>query len=334
MNEFRTVIKLKDSYEKVSYDSVLLFAGSCFSENIGNKFIERQFSAAVNPFGILYNPVSVKQGLEILLEKRLFQKDDLFRHEGRWHSFYHHSRFSSPEKTEALKTINENIDKGHDVLKKADFLFITFGTAWVYENVEDGTIVANCHKLPASRFRRYRLGVGEIVKSYSGLVDRLREFNPGLKIIFTVSPVRHWKDGAHGNQLSKSVLLLAVDELVRKFYHVDYFEAYELVVDDLRDYRFYAEDMLHPGSVAVDYIWDRLSDMYFDDDAKSFVKEIEKIIKAKEHRPFNEKGEEYRAFLSNMAKKLDVLSERFPAADLKKDKEYFKHKLDMIVTNL
>ena len=140
--------------------------------------------------------------------------------------------------------------------------------------------------------------------------------------------MRHWKDGAHGNQLSKSVLLLAIDELVRKFDHVDYFPAYELVMDDLRDYRFYAEDMLHPGSVAVNYIWDRLSDMYFDGDAKLFVKETEKIIKAREHRPFNEKSEEHRAFLSNMVKKLDELSGRFPKADLKEDKEYFKHKLN------
>ena len=328
MNEFRTVIKLQNSDEKISYDSVLLFMGSCFSENIGDKFIERRFNAVVNPFGILYNPVSVKQSMEILMEKRLFQKNDLFRYEGLWHSFYHHSRFSSLERTTVLKTINENIEKGHDVLKKADFLFITFGTSWVYENIEDGTVVANCHKLPASRFRRYRLGIGEIVESYSGLIDSLREFNPGLKIIFTVSPVRHWKDGAHGNQLSKSVLLLAVDELVQKFEYVDYFPAYELVMDDLRDYRFYAEDMLHPGSVAVDYIWNRLLDVYFDDNAKLFVKETEKIIKAREHRPFNEKGEEYRAFLSNMIKKLDELSGRFPKADLKEDKEYFKHKLN------
>jgi len=323
MNEFRTVVKLR-STKVISYDSVLLFMGSCFAESIGDKFVNRRFNAIVNPFGVLYNPVSVKQGLEILLEKRLFDENDLFEHESRWHSFYHHSRYSSADKDFALEKINADVKKGHETLRNADFLFVTFGTSWVYENIENGNIVANCHKLPASRFIRYRLEVNDITGIYSGLISKMRELNPDLKIIFTVSPVRHWKDGAHGNQLSKSVLLLAIDELERKFENVGYFPAYELVMDDLRDYRFYAEDMIHPSSVAVDYIWGRLSDTYFDDKARLFVKEMERVMKAREHRPFNDKGEEYRAFLENNLKKLESLSVRFPGIDIQEDKEYIK----------
>jgi len=325
MNEFRTVIKLQESDVKISYNSVLLFMGSCFSENIGEKFTERRFGTMVNPFGILYNPVSVKQSVEILLNKSLFDEGMLFEHEGMWHSFYHHSRFSSPDKRKVIETINRSIVEGHEKLKSADFLFITFGTSWVYKNVEDESIVANCHKLPASKFRRFRLNVDEIVESYSHLLSSLNEFNPDLKIVLTVSPVRHWKDGAHGNQLSKSVLLLAIDELVSRFSNVDYLPSYELVMDDLRDYRFYAEDMLHPGSLAVDYIWDRLEETYFDSTAKEYVREVEKVIRAVNHRPFNRAGDEYRSFARRETERLTNMERRFPDVDLAEYFKYFKN---------
>ncbi len=308
---------------KISYNSVLLFMGSCFSENIGEKFTERRFNAMINPFGVLYNPVSVKQSIEILLNRSLFDGDMLFKHEGLWHSFYHHSRFSSPDKDEVVETINKSIVEGHEKLKIADFLFITFGSAWIFQDVEDERIVANCHKLPASRFRRFRLNVDEIVESYSQLMVALKEFNPDLNIVLTVSPVRHWKDGAHGNQLSKSVLLLAIDELVSRFSKVGYFPSYELVMDDLRDYRFYAEDMLHPGSLAVDYIWDRLSDMYFDAKAGEYVREMEKVIRAVSHKPFNRKGDEYRKFAKRESERLKEMIKRFPGVDLTEYYDFF-----------
>ncbi len=323
MSEFRTVIKLGGSDVKISYNSVLLFMGSCFSESIGEKFTERRFNAMVNPFGILYNPVSVKQSIEILLKKVLFDDDMLFENEGLWHSFYHHSRFSSPDKKRVVENINKSIIEGHEILKKADFLFITFGTAWVYENLTDGKIVANCHKLPASKFRRFRLKVDDIVEGYTRLLESLGKFNPNLNIVFTVSPVRHWKDGAHGNQLSKSVLLLAIDELANRYSNVSYFPSYELVMDDLRDYRFYAEDMLHPGSLAVDYIWNRLSETFFDAKAKEFVKEIEKVMKAVKHRPFNSGGEEFRRFVKRETERLKSMETQYPGVDMTEYLEYF-----------
>jgi hypothetical protein len=327
MSEFRTVINLQESDIKISYDSTLLFIGSCFSDNIGSKFKERRFEAGINPFGVLYNPESVKRGLEILLEKSIFDEGLLFEHRGLWNSFYHHGRFSGVDKKTVLKNINKNIIRGHELLKNAGFLFVTFGTSWVYRNVDDGMVVANCHKLPASRFNRFRLGVDDIVDGYDELIARMKEFNRDLKIIFTVSPVRHLKDGAHGNQLSKATLLLAVDKLTEKHENVFYFPAYELVMDDLRDYRFYADDMVHPSAQAVDYIWENISDVYFDKKAKVFVKEMDKIIKAREHRPFNEKSKEYQMFVSGLLRRLDEIKKQFTLAGLEEDIEIFKRKL-------
>jgi hypothetical protein len=329
MNEFRTLVKLKESDVKISYDSTLLFMGSCFSENIGIRFKERRFSSDINPFGVLYNPESVRQGLDILMENRLFSEEQLFNYGGLWHSFYHHSRFSGPEKKSVLDNINQNITDGHLLLKRTEFLFITFGTAWVYQNTDDGKIVANCHKLPASRFKRFRLGVEDIVESYKELIERLKRFSPGIKIIFTVSPVRHLKDGAHGNQLSKAVLLLATEELVKEFKsEVLYFPAYELLMDDLRDYRFYADDMVHPGNVAVEYIWENLSDAWFDQKAKAYVAEISKIIRARKHRPFNENSTEYVKFVENTLKRLSEIKRQFRGVDIEPDILYFKKMLN------
>jgi len=326
MGEFRTVIKLQESDIKISYDSTLLFVGSCFSDNIGNKFRERRFRTEINPFGVLYNPESVKQDLEILLERKFFGEELLFEHLGLWQSFYHHSRFSGVDKKAVLDNINRNISKGHEILKSVDLLFITFGTSWVYQYVDNGLVVANCHKLPASKFKRFRLSVEDIVESYGGLITKLKEFNRNLKIVFTVSPVRHLKDGAHGNQLSKSVLLLAVEELAEKHDEVFYFPAYELVMDDLRDYRFYAEDMVHPGSLAVEYIWERLSEVYLDKKAKAFVKEMDKVIKAARHRPFNKNSKDYQRFVENTLVRLNEIKKQFKGAIVEEDIKVFERK--------
>ncbi len=325
MSEFRTVVTIPKATGKISYNSSILFFGSCFSENIGDRFVERRFNATINPFGILYNPASVKQSLNILMDNRMFDDSMLFENKGLWHSFYHHSRFSSDDKQEVSGKINEQIASGHKRLTKAGYLFITFGTSWVYEHIKDRSVVANCHKLPSANFNRYRLTVEEIVNSYDELIVRLKEFNPGLKIVFTVSPVRHWKDGAHGNQLSKSVLFLAIDSLVKRFENVEYFPAYELVIDDLRDYRFYDEDMLHPNKQAVDYIWKKLSETYFDDSASDYVKAIEKVLRARSHRPFNPSMEEYRKFAQTEMDKLKEIMMRYPDVELKDDLDFFKN---------
>ncbi len=319
MSEYRTVVQIPVASVKISYNSPLLFMGSCFSENIGERFVERHFNTTLNPFGILYNPASVKQGLELLMNKRMFDESMLFEHRGLWSSFFHHSQFSSGNRQGVLKNINEHILEGSERLANADYLFITFGTSWVYEQKEDRMVVANCHKLPSARFNRYRLSVDDIVDGYTQLVLQLTEFNPKLKIIFTVSPVRHWKDGAHGNQLSKSVLFLAIDNLVGRFGNVHYFPAYELVIDDLRDYRFYNEDMLHPSKQAVGYIWRKMKETFFDDSAIDFVRRVEKVLGAVGHRPFNPEMEEYRKFAKAEIIKLKKMIKDFPDVNLEEN---------------
>lgn len=259
--------------------------GSCFAENIGEKMKYFKFRVDINPCGIVYNPLSVASTLCLLMEGKPLEGEELLQNDGKWCSVLHHGSFSSPDKETCLKHINERLIQSAENLKALDCLIITLGTAWVYRFLATGKIVANCHKIPASAFERSRLSVKDMVDEYVVLVNRLRQINPGVKIVFTVSPIRHWKDGAHGNQLSKSVLLLAIDELVNRLEGVSYFPSYELVMDELRDYRFYAEDMLHVSSQAVEYIWEKFCDVYIAPESVNWMKRIDKVNKVGRHRP-------------------------------------------------
>lgn len=309
---FRTVVKIPESQKKISYSFKLMFIGSCFTEEIGKKLTDNLFDVDVNPFGVIYNPISVFNGLKILLDKRMFTESDLERRGSVWFSWYHHSRFSFPDKQQTLDAINSRIEQSSEFLRQADFLFITFGTAWVYVLNRTGQVVSNCHKLPDRIFTRRLLDVDEIVSSYEQLLPALWDVNPGLKIVFTVSPVRHWKDGAVGNQVSKSVLILAIHRLLERFEHLEYFPSYEIVMDELRDYRFYADDMIHIGSQGVDYIWFRFGQTYFSPDLDKTIKEVEKLIKAREHRPFNPDTEEYKQFVNTMIERIMILRKNQP----------------------
>ena len=258
---FFTEIKIPEFPLKMDYSKSMQFFGSCFSENIGQKLFDLKFDVDLNPFGILYNPISIANSLQLLLEKRLFTESDLFQDQSVWNSFYHHSRFSEVNSEAALEKINSRIAYSREFLLKADFLVITFGTSWVYELKETGKVVTNCHKVPAAQFKRFRLEVSEITEVYRELLTELWKFNPNLKVVFTVSPIRHWKDGAVENQVSKATLLLAIDRLLKgpNSKNIAYFPSYELMMDELRDYRFYAEDMIHLSPVAIDYIFERFS---------------------------------------------------------------------------
>ncbi|GAI96735.1 unnamed protein product, partial [marine sediment metagenome] len=230
-----------------------MFIGSCFTESIGGKLNDYKFPVDINPFGIIYNPSSVGKSLELLIGEKEFTIDDLFFYNGKWLSFFHHSSFSDKDPELCLSRINAKITESREFLKKAGFLFITFGTAWVFEWKESGETVSNCHKISALKFNHKLLAVEDILENYKTLIHKLLRFNPQLKIIFTVSPIRHWKDGAEGNQVSKAILLLSAHQLLKKFQSVSYFPAYEIIMDDLRDYRFYSDDMIHLNSVAIDY---------------------------------------------------------------------------------
>jgi len=329
MSRFRTKIALPGYEKKLDYRQKIVLMGSCFAENIGEKLTSRCFPVYVNPFGILYNPVSVGNSLEILMENKRFGDEDIFFSNGRWNSYHHHSRFSHQDKEFCLGQINKRVTNGAEQLREASFLFITFGTAWVYENREDQKVVSNCHKQPAKQFRRYRLNVDETVARWETLLTRLWEMNPGLQVIFTVSPIRHWKDGAHENQISKSVLFLVIEGLIAKFGNerIAYFPSYEIVMDELRDYRFYASDMVHLSELAVDYIWERFSDVLITSDSLDIMKKVEKLRLAAKHRPFDPKVESYRLFLDNQLTRAENLMKQYPFLNIQEILEYLLSKL-------
>jgi hypothetical protein len=321
--KFFTEITITESIHKIGYPTKMVMMGSCFAENIGEKLQSFKFNVDLNPFGILYNPASIAASLQKLLDEEPMKPDDLFLNEGVWQSFYHHSRFSSIEKGKALESMNSRIVTGHRNLAEAGFLFITFGTSWVYELIETGQIVSNCHKVEANRFRRYRLDVPQIVSLFVPLLKKLREFNPGLQVVFTVSPIRHWKDGAIENQLSKATLIVAIHEIIRQS-GGNYFPSYEIMMDELRDYRFYSEDMIHLSDVAVNHIWGKYSETYISEEAQKILIEIRKITGAAAHRPFNPGLAEFKKFAAAFYNKASDLMLKYPGIDLSGEIEYFK----------
>lgn len=326
---FFTEIKIPEFPWKMDYSKNMMFFGSCFSENIGQKLIDLKFNVDLNPFGILYNPVSIANSLKILIEERIFHESDLFQDQGLWNSFHHHSRFSDADQETVLKMINDRIAISSDFLLKADFLIITFGTSWVYELKKNGQIVSNCHKVPAAEFKHYRLGVYEITEAYREFLEELWRFNPNLKVIFTVSPIRHWKDGAVENQVSKATLLLAIDRLLNGFgdSKCRYFPSYEIMMDELRDYRFYAEDMLHISPIAIDYIFERFSKTIIEDESMQLAKDVMKIRKAILHRPVHSVSDEYRKFLLYNLTEINKLTINFPYLNFANEKMYLEQKL-------
>jgi len=318
MSEFRTKIDPPSSSCRISHASKIMFTGSCFTDNIGKKMQDLKFNIRINPFGVVYNPLSILNCLGILIDADQFTEEDLeFRNE-LWFSWDHHSSFSNPRKEECLIRINQEITLSSKHLRKTDFLLISFGTAWVYRLRKTGEIVSNCHKVPEKEFERIFLQSEEIVNSWKVFIPELLRKNKDLRIIFTVSPVRHWKDGAHGNQLSKASLLLAIDDLCRLFpNNLEYFPAYEILLDDLRDYRFYNDDMLHPNNLAINYIWDIFQKAYFEKETFEINKELEKFIQAKNHRVYHEDTETYRKFRQKISSQARQIVKKYPFLKLK-----------------
>lgn len=309
---FRTIVGIEPYPRKINYESNILTLGSCFSENIGRKMQDVFFLTEVNPFGVLYNPVSIQNSIELLLEKESFTKSDIFEHHSLWQSFSHSGLFSDVTPEKCLTRINNRFTKAAHFLKNTDFLLITFGTAWVFEEKKSGRVVSNCHKLPANYFIRRRLTVGEIAAGYFALITKLNELLPQLNIILSVSPIRHLKDGAHENTVSKSALLMAIDEIQKQFGNVVYFPAYEILMDELRDYRFYAADMLHPSEVAVDYIWQKFSETFFSEETIHIKKQLEQLTADKAHHPLHPDSDEFKLFLKNINVREMNLLKQYP----------------------
>ena len=281
--KFRTEIPTPKYPFNISYQDKLMLVGSCFSDHIGNFFQEMRFDTLSNPFGTLFNPVSIANALKMCINPELFNEQYIDFFNEKWISYAHHGKFSHPDKETFLQNIRQNLDKAHDFLSSANYLFITFGTAYCYRLNERDIIVANCHKIPANQFEKQLLTIEQIVGFYQDLLEQLRQFNPQLKIIFTVSPVRHLADGFHENQISKSILHLSINQLIDNT-NTFYFPSYEMVQDDLRDYRFYAADLCHPSDVAVTYIREKLTEAFFSPETQERMKEVVKENKAQGHR--------------------------------------------------
>lgn len=326
--EFSTRIAIPEATFTFSYTDPVVLIGSCFAENIGNKLKEARFPVEMNPFGILYNPASVARAIRRLLDPEPYKPEDLFLRDGLYHSFDHHSRFSSASPTECLHEINDRLESAARYFRTAKRLIITFGTAYAYRLGNEGRIVANCHKLPEKQFDRRRLSVEEITADWTTLLSSVEKCNPRLKVLFTVSPIRHWKDGAHANQLSKATLLLAIEALQAEFpAQTDYFPSYELLLDELRDYRFYADDMQHPSPRAVEYIWEQFTLSRLSPASLLLLKEWQEIQKALNHKPFQPNSEAYKQFLLQTLLKMERIREKIPSFDLAKEIDIIKSKL-------
>jgi len=321
--ELRTTFTIEPSQDKITYNDRVMFIGSCFASSIGSQMEMGHIPVMINPAGAVFNPVSVSNTLDTITEQREFLLEDLHFHDGIWLSFYHYTDFSSEDPAMVLEKINRKSKEAFDFLKNARFLFVTFGTARVYIWKETGLIVSNCHKIPSGQFETQMLTVDEIVTLWTEQLDKLQSLFPQLVVVFTISPVRHWKDGAHGNQVSKSVLFLAVEELLKHKIDPKYFPAYELVMDDLRDYRFYSEDMLHPSSSAINYIWEAFTGCYLDSKTIRTWNEVVKITKACNHRFNTDSDTKIKKFAERVLRQISEIKDKFPAIDLSREQNYF-----------
>lgn len=290
MNNFRTSYKSKKGSLDISYKDRLIFIGSCFSEHLYQILSDRKFNVSSNPYGILYNPISIFNALEEIIKLKCYSKEDLIEHKGIYQSFQHHSEFSDMKADFVVQKINEGIKTAHKNLQKSSYLFITLGSAWVYEY--QGEIVGNCHKMPNNLFTKRILSAAEIKAGALSLLNILKNFNPELQVVFTVSPVRHIKDGFEENSLSKAILRNAIYLLEVSEKTISYFPSYEIMMDDLRDYRFYENDMLHPNKTAIDYIFEAFKVHYFKKESLEIMAGIEKLQQALQHRVRFEESEE------------------------------------------
>lgn len=321
MQSFRTVLPIKSAPISIQHEDKLLCLGSCFAEHIAQLLTHNKFDVLLNPFGILYNPHSIAVGLNRLMIQKKFELSDLVQWEEYWHSFEHHGHFSGLTAEETLKQINASLEKGIEFLKTTNRLIITLGTSYVFVYQSTGKIVANCHKIPATQFKRERLELEATFLQLQAVFKKLKDQNSALEIILTVSPVRHIRDGIIENQRSKALLLLLTEKLCAHFSFVHYFPSYELLMDDLRDYRFYTTDLIHPNDMAIQYIWEAFRKVYFNSTTEQLLKKIAAILNGVQHRPIHPKSKAHQHFLQLMLKKIQNVTEEHQILDFTKEKE-------------
>ena len=308
---FRTDIQLKKERNQIDYNAQLLLIGSCFSENISEKLNYFKFNTYSNPFGILFNPAAIELLITNAVNEKTYTENDIFQHNERWHCFDAHSALSNTDKKKLLHNLNAAIQKTHQQLCKSTHIIITLGTAWVYRFIETDFIVGNCHKVPQKKFLKELLPSDEILASLENMSALIKDVNPNTNIIFTVSPVRHLKDGFVENSQSKALLLTAIHQFIDKRKQLYYFPSYEIMLDDLRDYRFYNSDMIHPNETAINYIWERFVNVWIHDNSIAIMKEVDSIQKGLAHKPFHPNAEQHKLFLATIQSKIKVLKEQF-----------------------
>jgi hypothetical protein len=311
--QFTTKISIPKNHFPIDYSSKTLLLGSCFAENIGRKFEYFKFQSTTNPFGIIFNAVSLEKLIRRAVENRTFTENDIFFHNELWHCYEVHSELSNPDKEEFLSNLNSILESTHRHITSLTHCIITLGTSWVYRNMESNEIVANCHKVPQKHFTKELLSISQTEVSLQNLVSLIHSVNPNCHFIFTVSPVRHIKDGFVENTLSKAHLITALHKTITHYPSpMTYFPSYEIMMDELRDYRFYAEDMLHPSQTAIDYIWEQFATSTISEESQSLMIEIESVQKSLAHKPFNPNSESHQKFINYLDLKIKTIQNQYP----------------------
>lgn len=302
----------KQSNNQIDYTSNILLLGSCFVENIGKKLDYFKFQNLQNPLGILFQPLAIENLITNAINEKEYTEEDVFFQNEQWHCYDAHSRLSASSKGELLHDLNQHIKSTNQQINETTHLIITLGTAWVYRHIETDTIVANCHKVPQKKFLKELLSVDEISESLLSIIALIRTVNKVASILFTVSPIRHLKDGFVENTQSKAQLISAIHQVVESRSSIYYFPSYEIMMDELRDYRFYAEDMIHPNQTAVDYIWDKFQKVWISKSAAKTMDDIDVVQKGINHKPFNPNSKAHKLFLQNLEEKKKSLYIQFP----------------------
>lgn len=323
--QFQVPINIKKLEPSITYKDKILLMGSCFTEHIGNYLETTKFNVLQNPHGILFEPVGVCDSLVSYIENRKYTEDDLFYLNEAWHSWHHHSRFSSVKKEDAIIEINRSQQQAHEFIKDADWLIITLGSSFVYKLVKNMKPVVNCHKAPAQTFIKHLSTIEEIITTLDTTIHRLFHFNKKLRIIFTISPVRHLRDGVLENNRSKARLIEAVHHMVNKFERLYYFPAYELVIDVLRDYRFYDIDMAHPNYSATQFVLEKFAESCMGEQTKNLMEDIRKIVIARQHKAFNPSSQQHKQFMSTQLQKVQELQKEYNYIDFTKELVYFSN---------
>lgn len=330
--KFKLTLEATTSKNALQYQDKIMLLGSCFTENMGAKLQRHLFDIKENPHGILFNPISVIHALQDYIENKHYVASDLFELNDLYNSWHHHTRFSDTTSTAALEKINSSISEAHAYLQVADKLIITLGSAWLYQLTNDapnyaGLVVANNHKAPAQWFEKKLMDPTELSLQLQKIVTRLQAFNNKIKIIFTISPVRHLREGLIENNRSKSVLNYAVHDVIAKMSGLEYFPAYEYVIDDLRDYRFYAEDMVHPNYAATNYVWEKFVATYCAEETQQIMSEVAELQLARQHKPFNKATNAHQTFLKKSLLKSQALQSTYPYLPLEDLIRFFSAEL-------